>query len=60
MRYDSAKAVLTTFGTVLFIVNSVLYVALHDVAKWHGAVQAGLALLGASCLVVALLRKDSQ
>jgi hypothetical protein len=58
MKYDSAKAILTTFGATVFVMNTILYFALRDVAKWHGAVQAGLAIIGAGCLVIALLKKD--
>lgn len=58
MRYDSAKAILTTFGGVLFVSNTILYLALHSVAKWHGAAQAGLAFIGAICLITAFFLKE--
>jgi hypothetical protein len=58
MKLESPKVALTTFGGTLFVSNTILYLALHSVAKWHGAAQAGLAIIGGVCLAVALLMKE--
>jgi hypothetical protein len=58
MKLVSPKAALITFGGTLFVSNTILYLALHNVAKWHGAAQATLAIIGAVCLAVALLLKE--
>ena len=60
MRYNSTKALLTTFGGTLFVSNTILYLALHSVAKWHGAAQAVLAVIGGICLLVAVSLKDTK
>jgi hypothetical protein len=58
MKLESPRAFLTTLGGTLFVSNTILFIALHNVAKWHGAAQAGLAIIGAICLAVALLMKE--
>jgi hypothetical protein len=58
MKLVGPKAGLVTFGGTLFVSNTILYLALHNVAKWHGAAQAGLATIGAICLAIALLMKE--
>jgi hypothetical protein len=57
---NSPKALLTTFGGVLFVSNTFLYLTLHNYAKWHGAAQAGLAFIGAVCLIIAFFLKDND
>ena len=60
MRYNSTKALLTTFGGTLFVSNTILYLALHNYSKWHGAAQAGLAIFGGVCLAIAFFLKDTK
>lgn len=49
------KGILIGFGASTFVLNTILYFALRDEAKLHGAIQAGMAIFGAMCLLFAIL-----
>lgn len=51
---SATKRFLITCGATLGILNTIFYFNLRDVAKFHGYIQLGLAVLGFVMLVIGI------
>ena len=56
-----SRTFLLGFGGTSFVTNTCLYFALHNNgARYRGAVQAGLAILGGLCFLIGLMMRRGR
>lgn len=48
------KTFLISFGATIGILNTIFYLSLRDIAKFHGYIQLSLAVLGFVMLVIGI------